>query len=81
MRRSAIIFGALAVLILALGLVESLTNYKWSAGDQNAIFGNPRLLANDGTTVLIAGGVLALVSVTMWMLARRKGHGARERPR
>jgi vacuolar-type H+-ATPase subunit I/STV1 len=73
MRRISLIFGSLAVLLIILGVVESLTNYKWSAGDQNAIFGNPRLLASDGVTVLIAGGALAVVSATMWILARRKG--------
>ena len=80
MRRAAMIFTVLSGVLIVLGLVESLTNYKWSAGDQNALFGNPRLLANDGVTVLIAGGVLALVSATMWALARRKGQGAQERP-
>jgi hypothetical protein len=70
----------LSGVLIILGAVESLTNYKWSAGDQNAIFGNPRLLANDGITVLVAGGFLALVSATMWALARRKGQGARDRP-
>jgi hypothetical protein len=80
MRRVAIIFGTLAIVVLALGVVESLTNYKWSAGDQNAIFGKPTLLANDGVTVLIAGGLLALVSATMWVLARRNGQRAPDRP-
>ena len=73
-------FTVLSGALIILGVVESLTNYKWSAGDQNAIFGNPRLLANDGVTVLIAGGVLAMVSATMWVLALRKGQGAPDRP-
>ncbi len=73
MRRAAMIVAFLSGVLIILGVVESLTNYKWSAGDQNALFGNPRLLENDGVTVLIAGGVLALVSATMWVLARRKG--------
>jgi vacuolar-type H+-ATPase subunit I/STV1 len=79
MRRAAMICSVVSGVLILLGVVESLTNYKWSAGDQNAIFGNPRLLANDGITVLIAGGFLALVSATMWVLARRKGQGAPDR--
>jgi hypothetical protein len=72
MKRIAIICGGTAGLLLILGVVEALTNYKWSAGDQNAFFGNPKLLLNDGITVLIAAGFLALVAAATWIAARRK---------
>jgi hypothetical protein len=73
MKRLAIILSVVAGVVLVIGLVEALTNYKWSAGDQNAFFGNPRLLLNDGTTALIVGGILVLVSAIVWVAANRKG--------
>jgi hypothetical protein len=72
-RRFAVILGAVAVAVLVIGIVEDVTNYKWSAGDQNAFFGNPHLLLNDGTTALIVGGILLLVAAAAWMAASRKG--------
>jgi hypothetical protein len=73
MRRLAIIFTVLAGATLILGLVEDLTNYRWTAGDQNTFFGNPHWVMNDGKTVLILGGVLVMVSAVMWIMTRRKG--------
>jgi hypothetical protein len=81
MKRLAIIVTIVAAVVLVIGLVEDVTNYKWSSGDQNAFFGNPRLLMNDGTTALIVGGILALVSGVIWLAATRKGHAdQRQRP-
>lgn len=73
MKRLAIILSVVSGVVLVIGVVEALTNYKWSAGDQNAFFGNPRLLLNDGTTALIVGGILVLVSAIVWVAANRKG--------
>ena len=73
MRRAAIVCTALSGVLLVLGIVEAVTNYQWSAGDQDPLFGNPRLMMNDGTTVLIAAGFLIVVSAVMWVLAKRKG--------
>lgn len=72
MKRLAVICTVLTGLLAVLGIVEAVTNYQWSAGDQDPLFGNPRLLMNDGTTVLIATGILAVGSVIMWVLALRK---------
>jgi hypothetical protein len=72
-RRFAVILGGVAAIVLVIGLVEDVTNYKWSAGDQNAFFGNPKLLLNDGTTALIVGGILLLVAAAAWLAAGRKG--------
>lgn len=73
MKRFAIIVGVVAAVVLVIGIVEDITNYKWSAGDQNAFFGNPRLLLNDGTTAMIVGGILLLVAAVVWLAASRKG--------
>jgi hypothetical protein len=72
MKRLAVITGIVSAVVLVLGLVESLTNYQWAQGDQDPLFGDPRILLNDGMTTLIAGGFLLIGSVIMWMLARRK---------
>ncbi|HSZ99897.1 MAG TPA: hypothetical protein VK802_05945 [Streptosporangiaceae bacterium] len=72
MKRLAMITGIVSAVVLVLGLVESLTNYQWAQGDQDPLFGDPRILLNDGMTTLIAGGFLLIGSVIMWMLARRK---------
>ena len=80
MKRFAVILGVVSAAILVLGLVEAITNYKWSAGDQNAFFGNPRLLLNDGSSALIVGGILLIVSAAVWLSASRKG-GSDQRQR
>jgi cell division protein FtsX len=72
MKRLAMITGIVSAVVLVLGLVESLTNYQWAQVDQDPLFGDPRILLNDGMTTLIAGGFLLIGSVIMWMLARRK---------
>jgi hypothetical protein len=73
MRRFAVILGVVAAAVLVIGLVEAITNYKWAAGDQNAFFGNPKLLMNDGTTALIVGGILLIVAAVVWVAASRRG--------
>jgi hypothetical protein len=73
MRRMAMITSVITVVVLILGLVEALTNYQWAQGDQDPLFGDPRVLMNDGTTTLIAGGFLTIGTVIMWTLALRRG--------
>jgi hypothetical protein len=74
MKRLAKICTVISGVILILGLIDYLTNYNWS-NDQNPLFGNQRILLNDGATVLIAGGFLTLGSVIMWIMAVRKDSG------
>jgi len=69
------ITAAISGLVLILGLVEFLTNFHWAFGDQNAFFGNPRILLNDGAVALIAGGFLLVGSGLMWLLSLREGQG------
>jgi hypothetical protein len=71
MRRLALVSTVITALVLVLGLVDWLTNYNWS-NDQDPLFGNPRILLNDGATVLVAGGFLALVTLLLWGVALRK---------
>ena len=79
MKRFAVILGSVAAAVLVIGIVEDATNYKWSAGDQNAFFGNPKLLMNDGTTALIVGAILLLVAAVVWVAAGRKGQSDQRR--
>jgi hypothetical protein len=74
MKRVALVFAVLAVLVLADGLFMVLSNYQ--PGDQDPLFGNPRFIISDGTTTLIAGGMLIAVAVIMWLAA-----GSREQRR
>ena len=75
MRRMAIIFSIVTVGMLVLGIVENATNFRWSTGDQNTFFGNPRFLLNDGKVILILTGFLILTSVLLWIMAIRKDQG------
>ena len=75
MKRIAVIFSIISVIVLVYGLIDYLTNYNWAQGDQDPLFGNQNVLLNDGATVLIAGGFLTVGSVIMWILALRKGDG------
>jgi hypothetical protein len=72
MRRLAWITSGITVVLLVYGLIDFLTNYNWAQGDQNPFQGNPNILLNDGATVLIAGGFLAIGSIIMWVVALRQ---------
>jgi hypothetical protein len=75
MRRLAWIFSVISAVLLVYGLIDYITKYNWAQGDQNAFFGNQNILLNDGATVLVAGGFLALGSILMWVVALRREHG------
>jgi hypothetical protein len=75
MRRLAWTFSVISALVLILGLIDYITKYNWTQGDQDPLFGDPRILLNDGATVLIAGGFLAIGSILVWIVALRKEHG------
>lgn len=79
MRRATVVCAVLSVLLLADGLWMQLTHYQ--PGDQNTFTGNPNLILSDGQVVLISAGLLAVVTVAMWLAASRRGgqnhrHGA-----
>jgi len=75
MRRLAWTCSVISAVILIIGLIDFITKYNWAQGDQNAFFGNQNVLLNDGATVLIAGGFLAVGSILMWVLTLRREHG------
>ena len=66
MRRLAIVTSVTSGVLLIFGLIEVLINYNNNPG---TFFGNPKLVMTEGTTVLIAGGLLAIGSLIMWILA------------
>jgi hypothetical protein len=70
MRRATLVFGVLAVLLLADGAYLELTNNE-VGGDQGSFFGDPHFVLSAGATVLIAGGLLLIVTVVMWLAAAR----------
>ena len=79
MKRIALVFSIVAVLLLADGAYLVLTDNQ-VGGDQGALFGNGNVVLSAGTTVLIAGGFLAVGSMIMWILAlRRQGQLSEER--
>jgi hypothetical protein len=68
MRRVAVVFGVLAVLLLADGSYLQLTNNQ-VGGDTGVLFGNPNFVLSAGTVVLISGGFLLLGAAIMWAVA------------
>ena len=80
MRRIAWTFSIASVVVLIIGLIDYLTKYNWARGDQNAFFGNQNILLNDGATILIAGGLLSIGSIFMWIVALRREHGDQQQP-
>lgn len=79
MRRIALVCSVLSGLVLIGGLIEYFTNFNWAQGDQDPLFGDPRVLLNDGATMLIAGGFLTVGSIIMWIVALRREHGDQQR--
>jgi hypothetical protein len=75
MRRLAWTFSIISGVVLIIGLIDYLTNYNWAQGDQDPLFGNPRILLNDGATLLIGAGFLIVGSVLMWIVALRRERG------
>jgi hypothetical protein len=80
MRRVAWVLSVTTGVVLIVGLIDYATNYNWAQGDQNPFQGNPNVLLNDGATVLISGGLLAVASVLMWVLALRREHSDQRQP-
>jgi hypothetical protein len=71
MKRGAIVFGVVALLLLADGSYLQLTNNQ-VGGDTGVLFGNPNFFLSAGTVVLISGGLLLVGAAIMWAVAVRR---------
>jgi hypothetical protein len=79
MKRTAIIFAVVAVLLFADGLYMVLANYH--PGDANTFFGNQTWNISDGEVTIISSGFVALAAVIMWLVAARRDARSRaQRP-
>jgi hypothetical protein len=74
MKRAAIIFSAVTVLLFADGLWMVLANYH--PGDANTFFGNQTWNISDGEVTLISAGFICLATLIMWGLVRRRRTGS-----
>jgi hypothetical protein len=74
-KRVAIVFGVLAVLLLIDGLYMVVANYH--PQDANTFFGNQTWNLSDGEVTLISAGFLILAALIMWGIAVRRGARSR----
>ncbi len=73
MKRGALVFAIVALLLLADGAYLQLSNNQ-VGGDTGVLFGNPNFALSAGTVVLISGGIVLLGAAIMWVVAiRRQG--------
>jgi hypothetical protein len=75
MKRVAILFAVVAVLLFADGLYMVLANYH--PGDANTFFGNQTWNISDGEVTIISSGFLALAAVIIWVVAARRNARSR----
>jgi hypothetical protein len=72
LRRATIVFGIVALLLLADGgyLLASHDNV---GGDTGTLFGNPRYFLNAGSVVVISGLFVLVITVIMFMVDIQRG--------
>ena len=77
LRRAAIVFGIVALLLFADGgyLLAAHDNV---GGDTGILFGNSSYFLNAGTVVVISGLFVLVVSVIMWLVDLQRGDEKRE---
>jgi hypothetical protein len=76
MKRGALIFAIVALLLLADGSYLLVTDNQ-VGGDTGVLFGNPHFALSAGTVVLISGGLLLVGAAIMWTVAMlRQGRPA-----
>jgi hypothetical protein len=68
MKRGAVVFAVVALLLLADGSYLQVTRNS-VGGDTGTLFGNPHLFLSAGTVVLISGGLLLAGAAIMWAVA------------
>ena len=76
MKRSAYIFAVLSLLIIADGVYLEVSNNQQGCGcngDSGTLFGGSTSInLSTGTEVLIAGGLLLIVTGIVWIVALRR---------
>ena len=80
LRRAAIIFGILALLLFADG-AYLLASHDNVGGDTGVLFGNPQYYLNAGTVVVLSGLLVLVPSVIMWLVDVHRQDKERERRR
>ena len=75
MKRTAIVFAVVAVLLFGDGLYMVLANYH--PGDANTFFGNQTWNLSDGEVTLISAGCLFVAALVMWGIAVRRAARSR----
>ena len=74
MKRAAIVFSVVTVLLFTDGLYMVLANYH--PGDANTFFGNQTWNLSDGEVTLISAAFFCLATLFMWVLVLRRGRSA-----
>jgi len=67
MKRIALVFGVLSLLLFADG-IYLLATHNQVGGDTGVLFGNPNKFLSAGTVVVISAVLLLVASVTMWLV-------------
>jgi hypothetical protein len=80
LRRAAIIFGILALLLFADG-AYLLASHDNVGGDTCVLFGNPQYYLNAGTVVVLSGLLVLVPSVIMWLVDVHRQDKEQERRR
>jgi hypothetical protein len=78
LRRGALVFGILALLLFADGIYLVAT-HKNPNGDSGVLFGNSSYYLNAGTVVVLSGVLVLVASVIMWLVDVRREDKERER--
>ena len=68
LKRAALVFGILALLLFADG-AYLLATHKNPNGDTGTLLGNSHYYLSSGTVVVMSGFLVLVASVVMWLLA------------
>jgi hypothetical protein len=78
LRRGALVFGILALLLFADGAYLLATNNN-VGGDTGTLAGNQNYYLNAGTVVVLSGVLVLMASVIMWLVDVHRQDKERER--
>ena len=77
LRRAALVFGVVAVLLIADG-IYLVAAHKNPNGDTGTLFGNQHYFLSSGTIVLISGLLVLVAALVMWLVDVRREDKERE---